>query len=47
MKRTERFHVLMTKQERKMLGSLAQRDGIKAADVVRRLVRKAFKAVKP
>jgi len=43
--RTERFHTLMTKQERQMLDDLANRDGIKGADVVRRLIREAHRAI--
>ena len=44
--RTERFPILLSKQERKMLDDLANREGIKAAAVVRMLVRAAHKTMK-
>jgi len=44
--RTERFNLALTKQERRMLDELANRDGVLAAAVVRRLVREAHKAIK-
>ena len=43
--RAERFHVLLSKQERQWLDTLANRDGVKAADIVRKLVRDAHKAI--
>ena len=44
-KRDERFHVLLSKQERQMLDDLANREGVKAAVMVRMLVRAGHKAI--
>lgn len=44
MKRTDRFHVLLSADERYMLEQLAVTDGVDGAHVVRALLRSAFKA---
>jgi uncharacterized protein (DUF1778 family) len=45
-KRDERFHVLLSRQERQMLDDLANREGVKSAVMVRMLVRAAHKTIK-
>jgi hypothetical protein len=42
--RNDRFHVLLSADERSMLDQLSDRDGVKGAAVFRRLLREAFEA---
>lgn len=44
MQRTKRFHVILSEDERQMLALLSEQDGVDNADVLRGLLRSAFKA---
>jgi hypothetical protein len=44
VKRDDRFHVLLSADEREMLEKLADVDGTAGAAVLRKLLREAFKA---
>lgn len=43
-RRTDRFHIVFSATERKMLKMLADHDGLAESQLVRSLVRKAFTA---